>query len=460
MAVDRRATSTVVTSVNGGTSVAVTYPSNLVGDVAILTVTATVSVNTPSGWTLIASNETVTSARLFVFWRYISTVQSGSQTVTHAAGISRAAITTYSGARHTAPTSSEYVIYAAPSASTAVTTNTAITFNRHGILIVAAPPAPTISAQAASGTGWTISEAYDSISGGVPSISLTDGSMSTGGSATMTGTLSSSAQYTAFGLALQPAASAVTFDAASTSITSATNVVTQTHVVGSGSNRILLVATATRYLGVATVSGITYNGVALTKIDGIDGTTDTDIRSELWYLLNPPTGSYSLVTTFTVEPTRVMVTGISYSGVAQTTPIAASGSATGSSTSALASVTSTTDGSLLVAAVMSRTVTAMTPTAGETERSDLSAGTSHRGGTFEQVAPLAGTYSVGPTVGSGSWVNLVAAINPYVASGGGGTTGQIKTPTVAKPLKSNIGGTWTTKPVKRWNGSAWVVTNY
>jgi hypothetical protein len=51
-----------------------------------------------------------------------------------------------------------------------------------------------------------------------------------------------------------------------------------------------------------------------------------------------------------------------------------------------------------------------------------------------------------------------------MASGGGGSTGQIKiwngSSWVAKPMKVWGGASWSTKPVKYWNGSSWITTTY
>jgi hypothetical protein len=40
------------------------------------------------------------------------------------------------------------------------------------------------------------------------------------------------------------------------------------------------------------------------------------------------------------------------------------------------------------------------------------------------------------------------------------TTGQVKTPSTPKPVKVLVSGVWVTKPIKRYNGSSWVPTNY
>lgn len=60
------------------------------------------------------------------------------------------------------------------------------------------------------------------------------------------------------------------------------------------------------------------------------------------------------------------------------------------------------------------------------------------------------------------WTAATIAVRP--SSGGGGSTGQIKTydgsSFVAKPMKVWNGTSWVVKPVKRWNGTSWVTTPY
>ncbi|MGZ5431752.1 MAG: DUF7507 domain-containing protein, partial [Thermoanaerobaculia bacterium] len=89
-----------------------------------------------------------------------------------------------------------------------------------------------------------------------------------------------------------------TFDAQSSStevFTSAASTQVFTHTTGAGSNRLLLVSVhmnITDEVG-ATVTDVEYNNVNLTMLDAIgDGSDDT--RTEVWYLLNPPTGTFNV----------------------------------------------------------------------------------------------------------------------------------------------------------------------
>ena len=86
------------------------------------------------------------------------------------------------------------------------------------------------------------------------------------------------------------------------------------HTTGSGTNRFLIVTI--HYTVIATsmpsVSGITYNGVAMTHFATVlSGSTSTDRGVELWYLANPASGSNTVAATLSAS-------GIYWSGVSTT----------------------------------------------------------------------------------------------------------------------------------------------
>lgn len=119
---------------------------------------------------------------------------------------------------------------------------------------------------------------------------------------------------------------ALAFDATSSGNNGAGSAgpVTWSHTV-TGSQPILLVAVdIDRSVGDQTVTGITYNSVALSKVDPTKyaqnaggGTTS---RIELWYLINPSTGANTISVSLSGS-TKMVGIGISYTGVSQTTPL-------------------------------------------------------------------------------------------------------------------------------------------
>ncbi len=75
-------------------------------------------------------------------------------------------------------------------------------------------------------------------------------------------------------------------------------------------------------------TGVSYNGVAMTLYGAA---TNGTVRSELWYLKAPPSGTHNVVVTSPV-PTALAATSMSFTGVNQTTPLGTLGSAIGTGT--------------------------------------------------------------------------------------------------------------------------------
>ena len=137
---------------------------------------------------------------------------------------------------------------------------------------------------------------------------------------------------------------AIAFDAASSGSVSSGSSLTFSHTVASGSDRALFVSTG-YYTNTVSVTGITYNGVSLTKQRRYnDGTRAA--TSEVWYLAAPDVGTYNVVITLSGAWTSNWVAAaISLTGVNQTTPIEVDNGGTvvfGSHTSHSSSVTTVT----------------------------------------------------------------------------------------------------------------------
>ncbi len=92
------------------------------------------------------------------------------------------------------------------------------------------------------------------------------------------------------------------------------------HTVASGANRILLVFFYYWRNGGQTISGITYNSVALTKLDSqLNGDAQQRIL-EIWYLLNPDTGTHTIAATGTGSAASKQGGALSLLGVLQSAP--------------------------------------------------------------------------------------------------------------------------------------------
>lgn len=122
----------------------------------------------------------------------------------------------------------------------------------------------------------------------------------------------------------------------------------------SGTNRVLVAMTASD--GANTATDVTYGGVALTKIDS-DRTANHPIN--LWYLINPASGSNTLSATGFANAGNYVV-ALSLTGVKQNNPLEVSNGGTGSGTSMTRTVITTSDNCWAVLAGTTGGVTAIT----------------------------------------------------------------------------------------------------
>jgi len=97
---------------------------------------------------------------------------------------------------------------------------------------------------------------------------------------------------------------------------------TWSHTVGSGSNRLLLVAVATHWNG-GKASAVTYNGASLTKLFELTGNTEFGTpyrRTQLWYLVAPDVGAHDVVVTYQSGDYSPHYASISFFNVDQLSP--------------------------------------------------------------------------------------------------------------------------------------------
>ena len=134
---------------------------------------------------------------------------------------------------------------------------------------------------------------------------------------------------------------AIEFDAASgASYTEPLTSKTWSHTVGAGENRLLLVGAGNTFPN-DNVTGVTFNGVALTKVTSrqIPGNRWISV----WYLLAPDSGTHDIVITYG-DTQSAMGFAASYAGVSQGAMDASATAVTSSSAESItASVTTIAD---------------------------------------------------------------------------------------------------------------------
>ncbi|MCX8151240.1 MAG: hypothetical protein N3D85_07045 [Candidatus Bathyarchaeota archaeon] len=140
------------------------------------------------------------------------------------------------------------------------------------------------------------------------------------------------------------------------------------HTTGSGSNRLLVVGVSIRTASVSVLS-ITYGAQSLTHIRS-DIHPGGNIRSELWYLIAPNSGTATITVTLSGS-SKVVGGSASYSGVAQTAPVDSQAGGTGTSTAPSQGITVNTANCWIVGNLATRGSSAnVAEGAGQTTRWD------------------------------------------------------------------------------------------
>lgn len=114
----------------------------------------------------------------------------------------------------------------------------------------------------------------------------------------------------------------------------------------SGSNTILIVHVGHEWSGASSISSVTYNGDAMTKISGNASSSGFDLST--WYLIAPDDGTHDISITTGLTDT-LTVTAITVSGAEQQAPEASELELGSSVTSLSTDITTITDNALLVA---------------------------------------------------------------------------------------------------------------
>lgn len=133
---------------------------------------------------------------------------------------------------------------------------------------------------------------------------------------------------------------AIAFDSASNSGAQTTATTYNWTHTCTGSSLILVVSIGQRTTAGNTVSGVTFNTVALTQAVGHNNGSR---RGDIWYLLNPATGAHSIAVTLSAAPTTSMAAAVSLTGVDQVTGLDATNTAGTTSATPTVAVTTVAD---------------------------------------------------------------------------------------------------------------------
>jgi hypothetical protein len=154
---------------------------------------------------------------------------------------------------------------------------------------------------------------------------------------------------------------------------------TFSHTTPSGSNRLLVVGVSVNNDN-RSVTGVTYNGVALTRAG--TRSNDDDATAEIWYLVNPPVTTADVVVSLSGSigsSYGFVAAALPLNGVDQSTPVGTFQSSTGDSSSASLNVTSSSSGDFVLAVYASEQGSnsgSCTQGSGQTEYWDTRGGSS------------------------------------------------------------------------------------
>ena len=174
-----------------------------------------------------------------------------------------------------------------------------------------------------------------------------------------------------------------------------------THVTTAAPNRLLLVGVSIG--GTGAVSTITYGGANLTKV--LAG-TNSAVASELWQLVNPPSGTNTVAVTLVGTYTMLVAGAATYSGVDQAAPLSTVNAASGFSATASVTLNSATNEIVFDTLAVNKNGLPAAA-AGQTNLWSISASGQSGAGSLK---PGANSVTMSWQVANGGWVDLAASV--------------------------------------------------
>ena len=199
-----------------------------------------------------------------------------------------------------------------------------------------------------------------------------------------------------------------------TSGTSTANNYSLACTVGTGTNRLMLVGLS--YSATNLVTNVTYGGVVLTRVTNVANTTanaaNPHPQSEIWSLLNPPSGTANLLVKLSNSTAIYLTAGaMTFSNVNQTAPFGNINKKTGHAKTQSVTVTSNTNS--LVLAVLAGQAATYTIKSGQTAQWNTSPGTVQGCGSTKPGTSLA--TNTWTTTASDYYAATEVSINPAIA---------------------------------------------
>lgn len=336
------------TAANGIGAISPAWPTHRLDDVALLFVEScggeAISLSTAAGFVEITNSPqntgtTTNGTRLAVFWCRATGASMGAPTIADPGDHVRAVILTF---RNVIRSGNPWDVTAGSvkaAASTSVTFDS-VTTTVDGCLVINAAARDTDSATAAF-SAWAnaalggLRELHDAgtTDGNGGGLGIAAGYKHKAGATGATTATVSSSINAMLTIALKPqtpSAGDIKIDNLDF-VRQSTQDITRSFTVGAQANRILVVLASTQDSNGTNrpldgTNGVSYGGTNLTKLRSDDPST-RDVRTEIWYMLNPPTGTANVVTNNVGAVGEHAITIISLYNVDQNAPNANAGQA-------------------------------------------------------------------------------------------------------------------------------------
>ena len=200
---------------------------------------------------------------------------------------------------------------------------------------------------------------------------------------------------------------------------SGSNTFTNFMTIAANADRVLYVWVGTNDGGAAIPTGVTWNGVAMTKI--AECTTMSDQSMSLWRLINPDSGLRDLVVSSSLSFVAFVVLAASLYGVDQTTPEGTPATQSNTGTSLSVAPTGVAGGYPLGGAIYWQYGTNPTFTSGAGQTRLLTSASSGGGsyaGALDTETPIAGAQSLSFTMGGDSYASEMIGVGVRPSAGG------------------------------------------
>lgn len=184
----------------------------------------------------------------------------------------------------------------------------------------------------------------------------------------------------------------------------------------SGNNRLIVVGVSIYQLGSQTVSSVVFKGSENFTQIGSCSATNSFMRTDMWRLIAPTTGSGDIVITLSasVDDTGWTTGAVLYNGADQTTPLGTCVTASGASTTPTVDVSSAATEIVQDAVITEASLTGVGSGQTERWRIDTGAGGGKGGGSTETgSATTTMSWTKG---GSNNWAISAVAVKPAAAA--------------------------------------------